>query len=261
MDHFNTIHVSLDEGILMIKINRPDKMNALNQEVLAELGEGIRYAYDMEEVSAVIITGEGEKAFVAGADISELQELNEMNGRKFAENGQEIFSSIEQCPKPVIAAVNGFALGGGCELAMACHMRVSAPKARFGQPEVNLGIIPGYGGTQRLSQLVGKGKAFEIMMTGNMVNAPEAQSIGLINHVIGEEEDLIEYCRSLAKQIQKKAPLAISMIVDTVNAAFSNEENGYQTEANSFAACCKTEDFKEGVSAFLEKREARFTGK
>ncbi len=261
MSRFETLLTEIKTGIFYITINRSDKLNALNAKVISELGEAVREAYDNEEISAVIITGSGEKAFVAGADISELKELNETNGRKFAENGQEVFDSIEQCPKPVIAAVNGFALGGGCELAMACHMRVAAPGARFGQPEVNLGIIPGYGGTQRLGVHVGKGKAMELMMTGDMVKADEAHRLGLVNHVVETPEDLIPFCEGLIQKIQKKAPIAISLIVDTVNAAFSNEENGYQTEANSFAACCRTEDFQEGVSAFLEKRDPEFKGR
>ena len=261
MDRFETLLAEKKDGIFYITINRPDKLNALNIKVISELGEAIRLAYDEEEIQAVIISGSGEKAFVAGADISELGELNEMNGRKFSENGQEVFASIEQCPKPVIAAVNGFALGGGCELAMACHIRVAAPKAKFGQPEVNLGIIPGYGGTQRLGQLVGKGKAMELMMTADMISAEDALRLGLVNHVVEDPSALLPFCEAMAQKIQKKAPLAISLIVDTVNAAFNNEENGYQTEANSFAACCKTEDFNEGVSAFLEKREANFSGR
>ncbi|MEQ8573061.1 MAG: enoyl-CoA hydratase-related protein, partial [Fulvivirga sp.] len=185
--------------------------------------------------------------------------LNEMNARKFAEKGQEVFSSIENCPKPVIAAVNGFALGGGCELAMACHMRVATSNAKFGQPEVNLGVIPGYGGTQRLTQLVGKGKAFELMMTGDMVSAEEALSLGLVNHVVQTQEELHELCGKILGKITSKAPLAIGMVVNCINANFSNED-GYQTEANDFAHCTTTKDFKEGTSAFLEKRKPSFTG-
>jgi enoyl-CoA hydratase len=260
MNAFETLITSIENGILTILVNRPDKLNALNQKVLEEIGLAIRIAYDNQEVLGVIITGSGDKAFVAGADIGELKELNEMNGRKFSESGQEIFSSIEKCPKPVIAAVNGFALGGGCELAMACHIRIASSNAKFGQPEVSLGIIPGYGGTQRLTQLVGKGKAMELMMTGNMIGAEEALKLGLVNILVEEPKELIPACKDLLGKISKKAPLAISLVIDTVNASFNKEENGYQTEANSFAACCKTADFKEGVEAFLEKRKPEFKG-
>lgn len=246
--------------ILTIKVNRPSKMNALNVATIEELRRVMEYVDDEPDVRGVIITGDGEKAFVAGADISEIAELNEMNGRKFAEKGQEVFRSIEECSKPVIAAVNGFALGGGCELAMACHMRVATANARFGQPEVNLGIIPGYGGTQRLTQLVGKGKAFELMMTGDMINAAEAKQLGLVNHVVETYAELIPKCEEILNKILAKAPLAVARVIDCVN-AFYNDENGYQTEANSFANCCKSDDFREGTTAFLEKRKAEFKGK
>ena len=260
MSKFETLLVSQENGTLNIRINRPDKLNALNQQVLKDLKAAIQMAYDQEDILGVILTGEGEKAFVAGADIGELKELNEMNGRKFAENGQEVFDSIENCPKPVIAAVNGFALGGGCELAMSCHMRVATSNAKFGQPEVNLGIIPGYGGTQRLPLLIGKGKAMELLMTGDMISAEDAKSLGLVNEVVENNEALMAHCNKILSKISKKAPIAISLIVDTVNAQVRKEEDGYQTEAISFAACCKTDDFKEGVDAFLSKREANFKG-
>jgi enoyl-CoA hydratase len=197
---------------------------------------------------------------VAGADISEIAELSEVNARNFAERGQEVFSMIEHCNKPVIAAVNGFALGGGCELAMACHIRVASNNARFGQPEVNLGIIPGYGGTQRLTQLIGKGKAMELMMTGDMVPAQEAFELGLVNHVTSQEE-LLPKCHEIMQKILTKAPLAIGLVIECVNAVYTKDEDGYQTEANSFARCCTSQDFIEGTNAFLEKRKPVFTGR
>ena len=246
-------------GILFLTINRPNKMNALNIETVKELNAAMQEVYDDANVRGVVLTGSGEKAFVAGADIAEIAELNEVNGRRFAERGQDVFSMIEESPKPVIAAVNGFALGGGCELAMACHIRVASENAKFGQPEVNLGLIPGYGGTQRLTQLVGKGKAMELMMTGDLISAAEAKELGLVNHVTSPE-DLTAKCLEIMTKIVSKAPLAVGMIVDCVNAWYDKEEHGYQTEANSFSRCCGSADFKEGTSAFLEKRKAHFTG-
>lgn len=254
------VNVSLEDGILMLSLNRADKMNALNKAIIEELGEVMQEVYDDDDVKGVIITGEGDRAFAAGADIAEMSDLNEVNGRKFAEIGQEVFSSIEKCDKPVIAAVHGFALGGGCELAMACHIRVAAKNAVFGQPEVNLGLIPGFGGTQRLTHLVGKGRALELIMTGDNISAERAEQIGLVNHVVEDKAAAIEYSRRMLQKIISKAPLAVGMVVESVNAALDPDENGYQTEANSFAACCKSEDFTEGTQAFLEKREAHFTG-
>lgn len=253
------ILTQLHNGILTATINRPQSLNALNIQTIEDIKNLMTEVYDNPEVKALILTGEGEKAFVAGADITEIATLNEMNARKFAEKGQEVFSSIENCPKPVIAAVNGFALGGGCELAMACHMRVATANAKFGQPEVNLGVIPGYGGTQRLTQLVGKGKAFELTMTGDMISADEALSLGLVNHVVQTQEELHELSAKILNKIISKAPLAIGMVVNCINAYFSNED-GYQTEANDFAHCTTTADFKEGTSAFLEKRKPSFKG-
>lgn len=247
-------------GILYLTINREDKMNALNYSTLEELKEIFEEIIDNKAIKAVIITGSGEKAFIAGADISEIASLNEVNARKFAENGQEIFAMIENCHKPVIAVTNGFTLGGGCELAMACHMRIASANAKFGQPEVNLGIIPGYGGTQRLTLLIGRGKANELMMTGDMIGAEEAKSLGLVNHVLPTKAEAMEKAEEVINKIMSKAPLAIGMIVDCVNAAFLSDENGYQTEANSFARCVKSGDYQEGTSAFLEKRKPIFRG-
>jgi enoyl-CoA hydratase len=247
-------------GVLYLIVNREDKMNALNFETLEDLRIIFEEIVDNKSIKAAIITGAGEKAFVAGADISEIASLNEVNARKFAENGQDIFSIIENCQKPIIAVTNGYTLGGGCELAMACHMRVATANARFGQPEVNLGIIPGYGGTQRLTILVGRGKANELMMTGDMIGADEAKALGLVNHVLPTKAEAMEKAEELISKIMSKAPLAIGMIVDCVNAVYLSEENGFQTEANSFARCVKSGDYKEGTSAFLEKRKPVFKG-
>lgn len=260
MPGFKNVSVDLIDGILMIIINRVEKLNALNFKTLDEIREAIQKAYDEDEVKAVIITGAGEKAFVAGADIGEFTQINDVNARKFSENGQEIFQLIESCPKPVLAAVNGYALGGGCELALACHMRIASDNAKFALPEVTLGIIPGYGGTQRLPQLIGKGRAFELIMTGEMISAEEAYRIGLVNHVT-TKDDLMPKCKDLLGKIMERAPLAITQVIESVNAYYKKEEDGYQTEANSFSIACKSEDFKEGTAAFLEKRKANFKGK
>jgi enoyl-CoA hydratase len=234
MSEFVNILTEEKNGVLYLTINREDKMNALNFGTLEEIKVIFEHVIDNKSIKAVIITGAGEKAFVAGADINEIATLNEVNARKFAENGQEIFAMIENCHKPVIAVTNGFTLGGGCELAMSCHMRVASANAKFGQPEVNLGIIPGYGGTQRLTLL-----------------------LGLVNYVLPTKADAIAKAEEIVSKIMSKAPLAIGMVVDCVNAVFS-DENGYQTEANSFARCVKSGDYKEGTSAFLEKRKPVF---
>jgi enoyl-CoA hydratase len=260
MSGYKNLFFELKDGVAIVTVNRPEKMNALNIETVNELKAVFQAVYDDKNVAGVILTGAGEKSFVAGADISEIAELTELQGRKFAEYGQEVFSTIEQYNKPVVAVVNGFALGGGCELAMACHMRIATKSAKFGQPEVNLGIIPGYGGTQRLTQLVGKGRAFEMMLTGDTVAADEAYRIGLANHVQDTKEEAMQLAISIINKVKQKAPLAVGMVIDCVNAATFTEA-GYQTEANAFANCCKSDDFKEGTRAFLEKRPARFTGK
>jgi enoyl-CoA hydratase len=260
MTDYNNLALSINNRILVISIDRPERLNALNFETIAEIKQALQEAYDDPDISGIIFTGSGTKAFVAGADIKEIAELNELNGRRFSENGQEVFTEIENCEKPIIAAVNGFALGGGCELAMACHFRIATADAKFGQPEVNLGLIPGYGGTQRLTQLVGKGMAMELLMTGEMINAEEARQIGLVNHVVATQEDLMPRAEELMGKILDKAPLAVGMIINCVNTVGKPEENGYQVEANSFANCCRTEDFKEGTAAFLEKRKPIFRG-
>lgn len=253
-----TLLVSLSEGILTITINRPDKLNALNAKVLSDLDTIMQDVYQEQNIHGVILTGTGEKAFVAGADITEFSSLNAEEAYRLARKGQDIFTAIERSPKPVIAAVNGFALGGGCELAMSCHIRIASTTAKFGQPEVNLGLIPGYGGTQRLPHLVGKGKAMEIILSGNMVDASEAYRIGLVNHVISPEE-LMSYTTSLMKTILSKSPAAVHKCIAAINAVYDpTTTGGFETEARLFGECAGSAEMKEGVAAFLEKRKPAF---
>ena len=237
MGSFSFLFSSIEDSIITITINRPDSLNALNAATLEEIRTVIQEVYDDESIKGAIITGSGERSFVAGADITEIAELNEMNARKFSENGQEIFNLIENCPKPVIAVVNGFALGGGCELAMACHMRIATSQAKLGLPEVSLGIIPGYGGTQRLTQLIGKGKAIEMMATGEMISAEEAHRIGLVNYTMSDKEAALHKAQDILNKIFKNGPIAVGNAIECANLAVSNEENGFQAEANSFANC------------------------
>ena len=246
-----------ENDIFTIAINRPDKLNALNKTVLEELDAAIDVVYSDQNIKAAIITGAGEKAFVAGADISEFVSVKDTEGRALAKKGQDIFFKIENCPKPVIAAVNGFALGGGCELAMACHFRLAGTNARFGQPEVNLGLIPGYGGTQRLTMLVGKGKAMELMMTGNMINAEDAKLLGLVNHV-ELPENLIPKTKEIINVILTKSPVAVGKIIAAVNAFFDKGKNGFDEETRLFGEAFQSDDKKEGTTAFLEKRKPAF---
>lgn len=255
---YKTLLTTLDNGIFLVTINRPDKMNALNKDVMLDLNEVIKEIENNSEIKAVIITGAGEKAFVAGADIGEFVGLSNEEGKALAKRGQDIFFKIENCIKPIIAVVNGFALGGGCELAMACHFRVASDNAKFGQPEVNLGLIPGYGGTQRLVQLIGKGRALELLMTGNMIDASIALEYGLVNHVV-PQDDLLAKAKMILEQIISKAPLAIGKCIAAANASFPNE-NGFEIELQSFGECFSTNDMKEGTSAFLEKRKPHFKG-
>lgn len=256
-----TLSLAFQNRILVITINRPDKLNALNATVIEELSATIDDVYNNPDIQSAIITGSGEKAFVAGADISEFNTLDATGGRALAEKGQtRVFNKIEQSPKPIIAAVNGFALGGGCELAMACHFRLAGSNAKFGLPEVNLGLIPGYGGTQRLSHLIGKGRALELILTGNMIDAATALQYGLVNYVVSREE-LLPKALSMLELINTKAPLAIAGAIKSVNAAFDPQVNGYSTEIAAFAALFETEDAKEGAAAFLEKRRAVFKGR
>lgn len=247
------------DGILTVAISRPEVMNALNLKTLSELITVLQQTYEQRDYKGIILTGDGEKAFVAGADIKELAALAGDQAFAFAQNGQRLFKLIEDCPKPVIAAVNGYALGGGCELAMACHIRLASDDAKFGQPEVNLGIIPGYGGTQRLTQLVGRGKALEMMMTGDPVSAQEAKAMGLVNHVVPKDQLMI-LAGKMMSRILSRGPVAVSHVIRTVNAGFNFEQLGYEAEARNFAACTGTADFLEGTNAFIEKRQPQFKG-
>jgi enoyl-CoA hydratase len=258
--NFENILVENQDNILIITVNRPKSLNALNAQTIQEIGKAVQEVYNNKEIKGAILTGAGDRAFVAGADISEFMALGQADAKALSAAGQVIFNSIENCPKPIIACVNGFALGGGCELAMACHMRVASPNAKFGQPEVNLGIIPGYGGTQRLIQLIGKGRAFELLTTGDMIDAERAEDFGLVNH-IEMHGDLINKASEIINKIATKAPLAIAKTVICVNAYFDKNKDGFETEIDEFAACAATEDFKEGASAFLEKRKPNFQGK
>jgi enoyl-CoA hydratase len=257
---YDNLLTSLNQGIFTITINQPSKLNALSKGVLQDLKGAVAEVYDRADIKGAIITGSGEKAFVAGADITEFIGLDVSEGKKLAQRGQDIFKAIEDSPKPFVAAVNGFALGGGCELAMACHIRVANENARFGQPEVNLGLIPGYGGTQRLIQLVGKGKAMELLMTADMVKADEALKLGLVNHVVSSDELLSKSSEILLK-IASKAPVAIAKVIACGNAYFEDGVDGLAYEIDRFGECCATEDFKEGAAAFVEKRKAEFKGK
>ncbi len=263
---YSTILTNLENGIFTITINRPDKLNALNASVFTDLDKAVDEINNNPEIRAAIITGAGPKAFVAGADITEFGGLNKEQAMALAKRGQDVFFKIENSKKPIVAAVNGFALGGGCELAMACHFRLCSENAKFGQPEVNLGLIPGYGGTQRLTQLVGKGKSMELQMTAHMVDANEALQLGLVNHVT-TAESLLERTKDILTVIRSKAPIAVGKIIECVNvatvsdSAYTNGKSGYDKEMEAFGDCFITEDMKEGTSAFLEKRKANFKGK
>lgn len=258
MDYQHIITEDTD-GIHQITIDREDKMNAINIRLLGEIKYAVEQAYMDPDIKGIIITGKGDKAFAAGADIEEFADYSVEQAEEMSRGGHEIFNLIERCPKPVIAVVNGFALGGGCELAMACHMRLASSDAQFGQPEVNLGIIPGYGGTQRMIQLAGKGKAMELLTTGDHIPAEEAQRVGLVNHIC-EKDQLIEEATKIIKKISKKAPLAIEKIVKCVSAYYSKDEDGFETEIDEFSKSMDTSDFKEGTDAFLNKRKPDFKG-
>ncbi len=259
MAYENILYLS-EDGIATITINRPNKLNALNKATISELHHAFKTANADTEVKVIIITGSGEKAFVAGADISEFADFDVAQGKALAADGQaQLFDFVEHLQTPVIAAVNGFALGGGLELAMSSHFRLASTNAKMGLPEVSLGVIPGYGGTQRLPQLIGKGRAMEMIMTAGMIDANTALNYGLINHVV-EPESLMETCVSIAHKIMKNSSIAIAQVIRCINANYEDGVNGFDIEIESFGYCFGTEDFKEGTSAFLEKRKANFPG-
>ena len=258
--NYNNILSETQNGITIITINRPQKLNALNIETIQELHQAFKTANENRNTKVIIATGTGEKAFVAGADIREFADFDIEEGQELAAQGQKIlFNFVENLSTPVIAAVNGFALGGGLELAMATHFRVASDNAKMGLPEVSLGVIPGYGGTQRLPQLVGKGRAMEMILTAGMIDANQALSYGLVNHVTIQEE-LIPLCKKIAEKIMRNSSVAIAAGIKAINANFKDGINGFDVEIEQFGNCFDTEDFKEGTSAFLEKRKADFSG-
>ena len=258
---YQNILSEFENGVTTITINRPKKLNALNRETIKELHTALSIAEEEHETKVIVITGSGDKAFVAGADISEFADFDVSEGANLAAQGQEmLFDFVQNLSTPCIAAVNGFALGGGLELAMACHFRVASNNAKMGLPEVSLGVIPGYGGTQRLPQLVGKGRAMEMIMTAGMIDANQALQYGLVNHVKAQEE-LLDACIEIAKKIMRNSSVAIAKAIEAINANYTDGVNGYEVEIKAFGDCFGTEDFKEGTTAFLEKRRADFPGK
>ena len=257
---YSTILTEETDGILTITINRPDKLNALNKDVFTDISNAVDEVNNNPAIKSAIITGSGPKAFVAGADITEFAGLTKESAMALAKRGQDIFFKIEHSKKPIIAAVNGFALGGGCELAMACHFRIASDNAKFGQPEVNLGLLPGYGGTQRLTQLIGKGRALELLISASIIDAAAALQYGLVNYVVPAEE-LLEKAKSILQVINSKAPIAVAKCIETANAVFDENKNGFDEEIKAFGECFDTGDMKEGTSAILEKRKPIFTGK
>jgi enoyl-CoA hydratase len=259
--NYENILIGTENGMATITINRPSKLNALNKATIGELHHALNTLDLDASVRVIILTGSGEKAFVAGADIAEFAHFSVEEGAQLAAQGQELlFDFVENLRTPVIGAVNGFALGGGLELAMSCHFRVASDNAKMGLPEVSLGVIPGYGGTQRLPQLIGKGRAMEMIMTAGMISAEDAYRAGLVNHVVTQAE-LLDFCKGIAARIMKNSPMAIGQAIKAVNANFKEGVNGFETEIKAFGKCFGTEDFKEGTTAFLEKRKAEFTGK
>ncbi|KDN54110.1 enoyl-CoA hydratase/isomerase family protein [Flavobacterium seoulense] len=257
---YKNILIAKEDAIATITINRPEKLNALNKITIQELHHAFKELETDSDTRVIIVTGSGQKAFVAGADIAEFANFSVEEGIQLAAKGQEIlFNFVENLRIPVIAAINGFALGGGLELAMACHIRVASDNAKMGLPEVSLGLIPGYGGTQRLPQLIGKGRALEMILSAEMITADEAYRTGLVNHVVPADE-LVSFSNALAQKMIKNSPSAIGMAIKSVNANFKEDVNGFETEIKSFGKCFGTDDFKEGTKAFLEKRKAVFTG-
>ncbi|MBK7343098.1 MAG: enoyl-CoA hydratase/isomerase family protein [Saprospiraceae bacterium] len=257
---FEHLRLDLQEGILIVTLDRESALNAINMATMDSLHRLFgQYIPDHDEITGVVLTGAGPKAFAAGADIKEFAEFSAQEGKHLSAKGHETYFLIEKSRVPVIAAVNGYALGGGCELAMACHMRIAGEHAKFGQPEVNLGLIPGYGGTQRLIQYIGKGKALELLLTADLINAEEALRLGLVNHVVPSGQE-VETSRKLLLRISEKGPVAVRKVIEAVNAYFTEATDGFHFEVESFGYACGTQDFREGASAFVEKRKPQFTG-
>lgn len=249
-----------DSGLLILTFSRPEALNALNVDTLHALERAVDKIYKDASIRGVVLTGDGDKSFIAGADIREIAALDSQRAQELSRYGHELFRRIEECPKPMLAAINGFALGGGCELAMACHIRIAVATAKLGLPEVNLGVIPGYGGTQRLARLVGTGRALELILTGEMVDAAEAFRIGLVNHVTPTQEALMELSQKIMGKILGKGPIAVAKAIESVYAGYEGKDDGYRAEARNFAYCAGTKDFAEGTTAFLEKRKPNFKG-
>ncbi|HEX2095526.1 MAG TPA: enoyl-CoA hydratase-related protein [Longimicrobiaceae bacterium] len=261
MPEYTNLRFDVQDGIATVSVNRPDKLNALNEQTIRELAQAVRETAEREDVRGAIVTGVGEKAFVAGADIAELSRMGPIDGIEVSRMGQRVFRAIELSRKPIIAAVNGFALGGGCELALACHLRIASENAKFGLPEVKLGIIPGYGGTIRLPRIVGKGRALELMLTGEMIDAQEAHRIGLANRVVPQAE-LADAARGLMETILRNGPVALRFAIECATRGMEmSVDDGLALEANLFGLLASTSDMREGMSAFLEKRKATFQGK
>lgn len=255
--NFNTLLLEIEDDIALVQVNRPKALNAINDEVMTELGMLFDEVLDAKSLKGVIITGSGDKAFVAGADITQFQNLDKQAGFKISKKGHDVYNRIERFPIPVIAAVNGYSLGGGNELAMACHIRIASENAKFGQPEVNLGLVPGYGGTQRLIQYIGKGRAMELLLTADIIDAEKALEYGLVTHIFPSGE-LISEAKKLIDKISRKGPLAIARTIELVNAYFDKNANGFMKEADRFGETIGSDESTEGVNAFLEKRKADF---
>ena len=255
----STLITAQEGATFLITLNRPAKLNALNQEVMSDINNAIDHFLANDDLKGAIITGAGEKAFAAGADIKEFLSLDSEKGAELSQRGQKIFAKIENSPKPIIAAVNGFALGGGCELAMACHFRIASDNAMFGQPEVKLGLLPGYGGTQRLPRLIGRGKATELLITGDMIDAPEALRLGLVNEVTAPA-DLLARCQKILGRAYRQSPLAIAYTLEAIQIGEEGKD-GYSAEYERFGKAIASDDGKEGATAFLEKRKPDFKGK
>jgi len=260
MKKLETLLVELKDGIAIVTVNRPQAMNAISDVVMEEFGYLFSEGLDLQSLKGIIITGSGEKAFIAGADIKGFPDLDIEGGFKKSVFGHKVFDSIENCPIPVVAAINGYSLGGGNELAMSCHLRICSDNARFGQPEVNLGLIPGYGGTQRMIQYIGKGRALELLLTGDMIDSAKALEYGLVTHVTTQEE-LLPVAQKIINKIASKGPQAVALIIKTVNAYFDKSANGFVKEMKGFGEAMGSEECNEGVNAFLEKRKPEFRKK